>query len=74
MGQHQTAGGAKHVGEGLETAVGTGFEEEEGGEVALFTGQVLDQVEAETGVEAQGQQSGGDQVALGRRVRVRSAM
>ena len=55
LGQNQAAGVAKDIREGLDTAVGTGFEEQVGGEVTLLAGQVLDQMEATAGVEAQGQ-------------------
>ena len=55
LGKDQTAGDAKDVGEGFNTAIGAGFEEQEGGEVAFLARQVLDEVEAKTGVEAQRQ-------------------
>jgi len=55
LGQNQTTGDAKDVRERLNATVGAGFEEEEGGEIALFASQILDEVEAQAGVEAQGQ-------------------
>lgn len=55
MREHETAGNAKGVREGLDTAVGAGFEEEERRKVALLAGQALDQAEAQTSVEGQGQ-------------------
>jgi len=51
LGEHETTGDTKDVREGLETAIGTGLEEQEGRKVALFTSQVLDEMEAQTGVE-----------------------
>ncbi len=58
LGEHETAGDAKDVREGLEAAIGTGLEEQESRKVALFTRQVLDEMEAQTGVEPQGQEAG----------------
>jgi hypothetical protein len=52
LSQDLAAGSAEDVGEGLEAAVGTSFEEEESREVAFFSSQVLDQVEAEASIEA----------------------
>lgn len=53
MGQEQTAGGANHVRERLETTVSTDFEEEKGREVTLLVRRVLDNVETQVRVEAQ---------------------
>lgn len=41
LGQDEATGDPKDVGEGLETPVRTGLEEQEGGKVALLSGQVL---------------------------------
>ena len=62
MGQDQAAGDTKHIGEGLETPVRTGPEEQEGGKVALLAGQVLDKVEAQFAdrVQAGFEQLGGE--------------
>jgi len=55
LGEDETAGSTKDVGERLEAVVGGSTKEEEGGEVALFAGEGLDEVEAEAGVEAKGE-------------------